>query len=122
MRNAISWFDIPTLDFERALKFYNTVLGVPLREDVFMGQKLAYFPMEQKGEVGGDLLPPSKHNKPSRTGTLVYFSVDNIDDVLARVEKAGGKIIEHKYPLGIPGFKAVIEDTEGNVVGLHSAK
>jgi hypothetical protein len=38
------------------------------------------------------------------------------------VKKAGGKIVQEKYSIGKPGFIAVIEDTEGNTVGLHSMK
>jgi len=122
MKNAITWFDIPTLDFNRALKFYGEILGTPLRVDDYLGQRLAYFPMDPKGDVGGDLVPPSKHNKPSKTGTRVYLSVESIDDVIARVVKAGGKIVQAKYSIGQPGFIAIIEDTEGNVVGLNSMK
>jgi predicted enzyme related to lactoylglutathione lyase len=122
MKNAITWFDIPTLDFERALKFYRDILGSPLRVDDYLGQKLAYFPMDPKGDVGGDLVPPSKFNKPSKVGTRVYLSVESVDDVLARVVKAGGKIAQAKYSIGKPGYIAVIEDSEGNVVGLNSLK
>lgn len=122
MKNAITWFDIPSLDFNRAIKFYGEILGTPLRVDDYLGQRLAYFPMDPKGDVGGDLVPPSKHNKPSKTGTRVYLSVESIDDVVARVVKAGGRIVQAKYSIGQPGFIAIIEDTEGNVVGLNSMK
>ena len=111
-----------TFNFERALKFYEDILGSPLRVDDYLGQKLAYFPMHPKGAVGGDLVPPSKFNKPSKVGTRVYLGVESIDDVLARVIKAGGKLVQAKYPTGDPGFIAIIEDSEGNVVGLNSLK
>ena len=122
MKNAVAWFDIPTLDFKRALAFYEKILGAPLRVDNYLGQELAYFPMDPKGDVGGDLVPPSEHSKPSASGTRVYLSVKSVDDVLARVKEAGGKIVEEKYSIGAPGFIAIIEDSEGNVVGLHSMK
>jgi len=120
MKNAITWFDIPTTDFERAHKFYETILGAKMRVDDSMGQRLGYFPMDPKGDVGGDLVPPGEFNKPSRVGSRVYLSVESIDDVLGRVVKAGGKIAQAKYSIGKPGFIAIIEDTEGNSVGLHS--
>ena len=59
MKNAITWFDIPTIDFERALKFYSVILGSPLRTDYYLGQKLAYFPMEPKGAVAGTWCHPA---------------------------------------------------------------
>lgn len=58
MKNVISWFDIPTEDFDRAVKFYSNILGKEIRVDSFMGQKLGFFPMEGRDGVGGDLVPP----------------------------------------------------------------
>ncbi|MEI9973881.1 MAG: hypothetical protein WDO73_18600 [Ignavibacteriota bacterium] len=45
----------------------------------------------------------------------------NLDAVLARVETAGGKIVVPRtaLPAGM-GFWARIQDTEGNLVGLHA--
>ena len=52
MKNTITWFDIPTLDFDRALKFYREILGTPLRVDDYLGQRLAYFPLDSQGRRG----------------------------------------------------------------------
>ena len=46
--------------------------------------------MDPKGDVGGDLVPPSDYNKPSAVGTRVYLSVKGIDNVLPRVVEVGG--------------------------------
>jgi len=121
MDNVISWFDLPTEDFDRAVKFYSAILGKEIRVESFMGQKLGFFPMEGREGVGGDLVPPGMGAKPSDHGTLVYFSCEGIlDEVIARVEKAGGKIAMPKTQIGEAGWIAVILDTEGNSVGLHS--
>lgn len=123
MKDVITWFDIPTEDFDRAVKFYSDILGQKVRVDTYMGQKLGFFPMEGQEGVGGDLVPPGMGNKPSANGTRVYLSCQGIlDDVLGRVEKAGGKIIAPKFKIGEVGWIAVIMDTEGNAVGLHSFK
>jgi predicted enzyme related to lactoylglutathione lyase len=125
-KNVIAWFDVPTLDFDRAVKFYSDILGEEVKKQEFMGQTLAMFPMEGTMEdmgVGGDIVPPNEDYKPSKNGTRVYLSVEGmLDEVLGRVEKAGGKIVQPKTNIGDPGFIAMIEDTEGNVVGLHSMK
>jgi predicted enzyme related to lactoylglutathione lyase len=105
MNNAITMFDIPTSDFERALKFYSVILGSPLRTDDYLGQKPAYFPMEPKGAVFGELVPAGKFNKPSKVGTRVYLSVQIIDDVLSKVEKAGGA---RSYRQDIPSVSQVL--------------
>jgi predicted enzyme related to lactoylglutathione lyase len=53
---------------------------------------------------------------------LIYFVTEEINAELGRVESAGGKIIRSKQSIGEFGFIALIEDTEGNMIGLHSTK
>lgn len=60
--------------------------------------------------------------KPQMGGILVYFATEEINAELSRVEAAGGKIIRPKFQVGDFGFIALIEDTEGNMIGLHSKK
>jgi uncharacterized protein len=104
MKNVITWFDIPTEDFDRAVKFYFDILGNEIRVDTFMGQKLGFFPMEGMEGVGGDLVPPGPENKPSASGTRVYLSCEGIiDDVIGRIEKSGGKIVNPKTKIGDMG-------------------
>jgi predicted enzyme related to lactoylglutathione lyase len=122
-KSAIAWFDIPSLQFERAVKFYSTILGVPIRVDEFMGQKLGFFPMDREGEVGGDIVPPDGSYVPSQQGSRVYLNCEGkLDAVTGRVVKAGGKIVKEKFSIGQNGFIVMIEDTEGNIVGLHSSQ
>jgi predicted enzyme related to lactoylglutathione lyase len=123
MKNAITWFDIPTDDFDRAVKFYSEILGQKIRVDTYMGQKLGFFPMDGREGVGGDLVPPGLGAKPCANGTRVYLSCEGIiDDVISRVDGAGGKIILPKSKMGDVGWIAMIMDSEGNTVGLHSFK
>lgn len=44
----------------------------------------------------------------------------NIQTVLDKVEHAGGTIIDPKKLFGPVGFIALISDSEGNTIGLHS--
>jgi uncharacterized protein len=53
-------------------------------------------------------------------GTLVYFSCDDCGVEASRVEAAGGKLFKPKIAIGQYGFIALMMDTEGNMVGLHS--
>ena len=122
--NVIVWFDIPTEDFDRAVKFYSDILGAKVKVDKSMGQKLGLFPMpsDPKGPgVGGDIVPPGVGNKPSSQGTRVYLNcAGKLDEVAGRVEKAGGKIVQKKFSIGQMGWIVLIKDTEGNVIGLQS--
>ena len=123
MKNAAVWFDIPSSDFDRAVKFYSEILDSPIKVTDFMGQKMGMFPMDQDGDVGGALMPPDTGLVPSKNGSRVYLSVENLDAILPKVEPAGGKILKSKFPVGQDnGFIAIIEDSEGNTVGLHSPK
>ncbi|MDD4447943.1 MAG: VOC family protein [Methanothrix sp.] len=123
MKNVVSWFDIPTEDFDRAVRFYSAILGKEIRVDFFMGQKYGFFPMDGREGVGGDIVPPEMGNKPSANGTRVYLSCEGVlDEVIARVEKAGGKIVMPRTKIGDAGWVALITDSEGNIVGLHSFK
>ncbi len=120
--NAVVWFDLPTADFERAVGFYSTILGEDIRVDEMEGKSYGFFPMVGMEGAGGALVPPGPENHPSENGTRVYLSCEGkIDTVLSRVEAAGGKIIDPKSFMEGAGWIAMIRDTEGNIVGLHSS-
>ena len=122
MRNAINWFEIPVLDFERAIKFYETVLDIQMQRP-FNEMKYAMFPADmQQGGVGGGLLQEEGY-KPSDHGTVVYLNGgEDLSVPLSKVEAAGGRIIMPKTGIGENGFMAHFMDTEGNRVALHSMK
>lgn len=120
-KNVFTWVDIPSKDFERAVRFYSALYGEQVRVDDSMGMKLGFLPMEGREGVGGDIVPPSSEQEPSAHGTRVYLSVEGmLDEALARAENAGGKIVKPKFHLEGAGFIAMIEDSEGNIIGLHS--
>ncbi len=59
---------------------------------------------------------------PSHSGTMVYFSVADIEAVLRKVNERGGKTLTPLTSIGEYGFVATFEDSEGNRVALHSLK
>jgi uncharacterized protein len=64
-----------------------------------------------------------KDNQPSQTGPLVYLSVDGrIDDAITQAREHGGKVLKEKEQIGPYGYRAVIADSEGNRIALHSQK
>ena len=121
----INWFEIYTSDFNRAKKFYTDVFqlkltDLPMSSDRHSDMQYATFPADGGGP-GGALVKIGQA-KPGYGGTLVYFASKDIDTELRRVEAAGGKILRPKVGVGEFGFIALIEDTEGNLIGLHSEK
>jgi hypothetical protein len=119
MANVLNWFEIPVSDMDRALKFYNAILGVEMSAaEAMPGFKMAMFPVEDG--VGGALLHGDGY-APSADGTIVYLNGgENLSTVLDRVEGAGGSVARPKMDVGEYGFIALFMDSEGNKVGLHS--
>lgn len=120
-KSAVHWFEIPTQDLSRALRFYNRVLGLEMAAFDMMGCPMAMFPCDMaEGGVGGALIQ-YEGAVPSATGSMVYLDGgDDLSVPLGRVEAAGGKITMPKTSIGEHGFCGVFIDTEGNRVGLHS--
>lgn len=119
MANQIVWVDIPVVDLDRSIRFYSAMLGGEVQKQDFSGMKFAVLP-HQGGEVGGCLVCVDG-SKPSDQGPLVYLNAQGrLDEAIASVEPLGGKILQAKHQIGSHGYRAVILDTEGNRVALHS--
>lgn len=122
MANAINWFEIPVSDLDRAKKFYENILGISLDLNEMGPMKMAWFPMEQNGAGAPGALMKSEGYTPSHSGSLVYFSVDDIEATLSNINSIGGKTLVPKTSIGQFGFTAHFEDCEGNRVALHSTR
>ncbi|HVY30158.1 MAG TPA: VOC family protein [Polyangiaceae bacterium] len=122
MQHAINWFELPTTDLDRAARFYEQVLGVSFKREHFAGtdMHMAVFQGEQESVRGA--LIADERRKPVADGTLVYLHAPKLDESLSRIERAGGSVVMPKTDIGDPGFIALVRDTEGNVVGLHTPR
>ena len=121
MANALTWLEIPTSDLGRAVKFYETVLGIHLKREVFGGTPMAIFPASM--EDAGGALVQQLGRAPSGDGTLIYLdAAGKLDACLSRVAAAGGTVVSGRTDIGDPGYIAVLRDTEGNLVALHSPR
>lgn len=124
MPNAINWFEIPATDFDRAQRFYSTVLAVTLVPMDAPGRRMAAFPADwTKGELSG-CIAHGEGAVPSATGTIVFLNCSpDLAPALSRVQAAGGTVVVPKMKIGMEGagYMAIIQDSEGNQVGLHSA-
>lgn len=84
MGNPIVWFDIPTLDLDRAIRFYSDVLGKPVKKAQFPGTAIGIFP-HAEGETGGCLFQ-SGDDPPSGCGPLRYRDCGGrLDEAVAAV-------------------------------------
>lgn len=120
--NPVNWFEIPVNDLARAKKFYESVFGFELTTSEMGPMKMAWFPMIKDAAGAAGSLVKAEGYTPSKTGSLVYFCVDDIVATLGKVSAEGGKTILAKTSIGEYGFVAHFEDCEGNRVALHSMK
>lgn len=120
--NKIVWCEIPVIDFDRALNFYSSVFGYDLKTAEYNNIKFAMFDLGGDDDKSASGCIIQDGNKPSAEGTLVYLNMNGrLDDAISAVKKSGGKILMDKEQIGPWGYRAVILDTEGNKVALHSS-
>lgn len=120
-KSVIQNFQIPVLDFQRAKEFYDTLMGYELDVMEYQGFKLGIFQFERDGGVGGTIISGGE-GKPSKDGTLIYLHCgSDLNANLERIKDSEGNIHKEKTELGPGmGYFAIVDDTEGNRVGLYS--
>jgi predicted enzyme related to lactoylglutathione lyase len=120
MQNPIDWFEIYVQDMERALAFYNKVFQVQLERIDTPDLEMWGFPMdgERYGATGALVRMPGF--EPTGNGVMVYFKCEDCADEAARAAGSGGSVVKPKFSIGKYGHIALVKDTEGNMIGLHS--
>ena len=118
MAHRIGWFDIPVNDLGRATEFYRFVLEIEFED---LGPEAPVSVMKHgPGDVAGCLFKAEGYT-PSAQGALLYFTVEGrIDHAVTMVESHGGTVIEPTRSIGPHGFRAVVLDSEGNRIALHT--
>ncbi len=123
MKNAISWFEIPTKDLDRAQKFYEAIFQIQMIPMDMPNIRMRMFPLEDMMGVGGALCDSGGFHKPSGTdGPLIYMNGNpDVQIILDRVVAAGGSVLVPKTEISPEhGFMGVFIDSEGNRIGLHA--
>ena len=121
MPNRLVWCDIPCTDLARATRFSSAVLGAEVAKAMnFPGLSVTVLPHDAGG-VSGCIFANAK-DKPGETGPLVYLSCEGrLDEAVAAVEPAGGKVLKTPHTIGPYGTRAIILDSEGNRIALHTS-
>ena len=119
--NPIRWFEIYVQDMERAKAFYAALFDYQFtRLDTPDAEMWAFPSAMDKGGAAGSLIKMDGVPSGGAGGTLVYFGTDDCGVQEGRVEQAGGRVFKPKMSIGPHGFIALVVDTEGNMIGLHS--
>ncbi len=120
----IGFFDLYVDDIDRAQAFYETVLDTeltPMDDPTDPTIQMRSFGDDFASHGAGGALVKLDHASPGPGGSMVYFSCEDCAVEAGRVPAAGGTIVREKYAIGEHGFVAIVADTEGNMIGLHSA-
>jgi uncharacterized protein len=121
MNNPVGWFEIYVKEIERAKAFYQAVFDVELtRLESPPGIEMWAFPMQPEGFGASGSLVKMEGCGSGDNSVLVYFSCADCAVQAAKAVKAGGKIHKEKMSIGQYGYIALVVDTEGTMIGLHS--
>lgn len=116
MEKLISWVEIPADDFNRAVNFYNAILGIEMKKEDYGHEKMAFFP------TGEGAIFSKEGFKPSKDGAIINFFVGNhLDDTIEKIKANGGSIVKGRTKIKAEGqgYFALFTDSEGNKLGLN---
>ena len=109
MQTTIAFISYPVVSLDRAVEFYQKVLG---KEPLFQREDWAEF------ELGGQRLALQKSSSTGRVGATVYFLARPIEGFVLRLKELDtmldGNIEIHSY-----GKLARFRDPDGNILGLY---
>ena len=120
-QDMVTWFEIPVSDMERAKIFYEKVFDISISLQVMEGIQMGWFPHAGSAPGAMGSLIKNAAYVPSDEGALLYFTSENVQTELDRVEAAGGRVRQEKTMISTEyGYMAVFIDSEGNRIALHS--
>ncbi|WP_372883023.1 VOC family protein [Psychromonas sp.] len=126
MINPVVWFEIYVTEMPRAKKFYEAVFQIQLNKMASPAEmdsqelEMWAFPSEKSGYGAMGALVKMAGFPSGGNSTVVYFNSENCTTELLLTAKNGGTVVKEKFAIGEYGFIALITDTEGNMIGLHS--
>lgn len=116
--HPVYYFEIPVTDMDRAVNFYEELLGVKLQRQMVDGYDMARFPFDEGAPGATGALAKGDVYRPSKDGAIVYFHVDDIKMIVAKAEAMGRPVLYPVKDIGEAGLVAEIEDSEGNRLAL----
>ncbi len=118
--NPVGWFEIYVQNMGRAKAFYECVFAVQLQKLESPDLEMWAFPMQENGPGAMGALVRMEGCPSGGNSTLVYFTCADCAIEAKRAKENGGRIFKDKFSIGQYGFISLVNDTEGNMIGLHS--
>jgi len=123
--DTLCWADIPVTNLDRAIKFYSAVLGQKIKKMSEGGMDYGLLPHEEQNASGCLCIRSDSgglDNRPSANGPLIYLLVEGrLKEAVEAARANGGKVLRERQQIGEHGFRAVIIDSEGNRIALHTS-
>jgi len=123
--DTLCWTDIPVTNLDRAIKFYSAVLGKEVKKLSQGSTEYGLLPHEEQNASGCLCIRSDSggvDNRPSANGPLIYLLVEGrLDQAVEAARANGGKVLRARQQIGEHGFRAVIIDSEGNRIALHTS-
>lgn len=121
LKSAINWFEIPAMDFDRAVSFYSAIYAFDMPTSDMGHLKMGFFQHQHGVGIGGGVVSGEGYI-PSLDGSKIFLNAGaDLSTVLNRVTDAGGTVVMGKTQISPEiGYFAIIDDTEGNRIYLHS--
>ena len=118
-KDYVSWFEIPAIDFQQAVNFYNHIFGISMEQNITEVSAMAFFPVTTG--IGGSVIAGQGY-EPSDRGPLIYLNAGkDLNNVLNKVEEAGGRVVMAKTLISEEmGYFAIFIDSQGNKLALYS--
>lgn len=121
MKHNLTWFDVPVTDLDRAIRFYSAVLGRPATKEKSGSVPIGMLPTPDGEKMG--CLVAGNGARPSPDGVMIWFDVEGrLRDAVAAVAASGGKVLGDVHDIGGFGFRAEVQDSEGNRIALYSSR
>jgi len=115
--NIGAYFEIPVVDMERAINFYESLLETELERGTIHEYEMAFFPYEHNGVGISGALAKGDVYKPSIDGVFLYLQIEDIDAIISKAVNLGSEFLLEKTEADTC-FVAEIKDSEGNRICL----
>ncbi|MFX0052359.1 MAG: VOC family protein [Candidatus Hermodarchaeota archaeon] len=113
---TVNHVEIPVLDLEKAKEFYETIFSWTV--DLESMPNYGLVELKDTASIGFFVV-----EKIPGHGVNVVFEVEDINQKLTEIKKAGGEVKHEKYEIAPEiGYSAQFQDCFGNEFGLFSRK
>jgi predicted enzyme related to lactoylglutathione lyase len=120
VENPVGWFEVYVQDMTRARAFYEAVFDVQLTKLEGTQFEMWAFPTRPHGSGAPGALVKLPGYPSGGNSVIVYFSCADCAVEASKAASSGGMIETSKKSVGQYGYIALVFDTEGNIIGLHS--